>query len=68
MGFEPGLSGSEGKESACNAGDQGSIRGQDDPLEKGTAASHSRILAWRIVWTEELAGYRPWDHKESDYE
>ena len=26
--------------------------GREDPLEKGMAA-HSRILAWRIPWTEE---------------
>ena len=26
--------------------------GWEDPLEKGKAA-HSRILAWRIPWTEE---------------
>ena len=26
--------------------------GQEDPLEKGIA-THSRILAWRIPWTEE---------------
>ena len=26
--------------------------GQEDPLEKGLAI-HSRILAWRIPWTEE---------------
>ena len=42
------------KESACNAEDQGSIPGQEDPLGKGTA-THSSILAWRIPWTEE-----PW--------
>ena len=29
-------------------------------------ATHSSILAWRIPWTEELAGYSPWGHKESD--
>ena len=29
-------------------------------------ATHSSILAWRIPWTEELAVYSPWDHKESD--
>ena len=29
--------------------------GQEDPLEKGMAA-HSRILAWRIPWTEESGG------------
>ena len=26
---------------------------QDDPLEEGLA-THSSILAWRILWTEEL--------------
>ena len=26
--------------------------GQEDPLEKGMA-TYSRILAWRIPWTEE---------------
>ena len=40
------------KESACNAGDPGSILGREDTLEKGTA-THSSILAWRIPWTEE---------------
>ena len=42
--------GSAGKESACNAGDLGSILGWEDPLEKGKA-THSSILAWRIPWT-----------------
>ena len=28
---------------------------QEDLLEKGMA-THSRILAWRIPWTEELGG------------
>ena len=37
--------GSDGKESACNAGDPGSIPGED-PLEKGMA-THSSILPWR---------------------
>ena len=31
--------------------------GWEDPLEKGMA-THSRILAWRIPWTERLAGYK----------
>ena len=54
------------KESACNEGDLGTIRGQEDPLEKGMA-THSSILAWRIPWTEEPRGlYSPWAHKESD--
>ena len=29
--------------------------GGEDPLEKGVAP-HSRILAWRIPWTEEPGG------------
>ena len=49
MGF-PG--GSDGKESACNAGDPGLIPGSGRTLEKGMA-THSNILAWRIPWTEE---------------
>ena len=49
MGLFP--SGSDNKESACNAGDPGLI----DPLEKGMA-THSSILAWRISWTEEPGG------------
>ena len=47
MGFPCG---SAGKESACNAGDLGSIPGWEDPLEKGKA-THSSILAWSIPWT-----------------
>ena len=39
--------------------------GLEDPLEKGTT-THSSILAWRIPWTEELAGYCPWGRKELD--
>ena len=31
--------------------------GQEDPLEKDMA-THSSILAWRIPWTEELAGFK----------
>ena len=44
-----------GKESTCNAGDPGLIRGLEDPLEEGMA-THSSILAWRIPWTEEPGG------------
>ena len=36
--------GSDGKESASNAGNRGSITGQRDPLEKGMA-THSSLLA-----------------------
>ena len=38
--------------------------GWEDPLEKGMA-THSSTLAWRIPWTEDLAGYSPWDRKKS---
>ena len=34
-------------------------------LEEGMA-THSSILAWRILWTEEPVGYSPWGRKESD--
>ena len=54
MGIPPG---SDGKESACNAGDQGLIPMSGRPLVKGMA-SHSSILAWRIPWTEEPSGLR----------
>ena len=29
--------------------------GQEDPLEEGMA-THSRVLAWRIPWTEKPGG------------
>ena len=35
----------------------------EDPLEK-EMATHSRILTWEILWTEEPGGYSPWSHKE----
>ena len=44
--------GSDGKESACNAGDPGSIPGSGRSLEMGMA-TYSNILAWRIPWMEE---------------
>ena len=40
--------GSDGKASACNAGDLG----WEDPLEKEMAV-HSSSLAWKIPWMEE---------------
>ena len=42
-----------------------SFLGQEDPLEKGMA-THSRILAWRIPWTEEPGRLQFMDCKESD--
>ena len=49
---------SDGKESACNVGDLGSIPGLEKLLEKGMAV-HSSILAWRIPWTEEPGRLQP---------
>ena len=47
--------GSNGKESACNAGDRVQSLGWEEPLEKEMAI-HSSILAWRIPWTEDPGG------------
>ena len=49
MGF-PGSS--DSKESAYNAGDPTSISGRGRSPEK-EMATHSSILAWEILWTEE---------------
>ena len=46
--------GSDGKESACNAGDPGLISESGRYAEE--MAIHSSILAWRIPWTEEPGG------------
>ena len=53
MGFLGFPGGSDGKESACNAGGPG-VRSlhQEDPLEKGMA-TNSTVFAWEIPWTEE---------------
>ena len=61
---------SDGKESACNAGDLGLIPEFNPwtrkiPLEEGVA-THSNILARRIHGQRSLAGYSPWGRKESD--
>ena len=39
--------------------------GREDPLEK-EMATHSSILAWRTLRTEELGGLQSTGHKESD--
>ena len=44
--------GSDIKDSTCNAGGRVRSQGQEDPLEKGMA-THSSILAWEMLWTEE---------------
>ena len=49
MGFPGGL---DGKETACNAGDPGSVPGLGSSLEN-EIATYSSILPWKIPWTEE---------------
>ena len=39
--------------------------GQEDPLEK-EMTTRSRILAWRIPWTEEPGRLQSVGHEESD--
>ena len=39
--------------------------GQEDTLEKGMA-THSIILAWRILWMEEFEELQSMNCKESD--
>ena len=43
----------------------GQSRGWEDPLKKGMA-THSNILAWRILWIGEPGGCSPWDCKDED--
>ena len=45
----------DGKEYVCNAEDPGLIPCQEDPLEK-ERATHSGILTWNVLWTEEPGG------------
>ena len=53
--------GSVGKESACNAGNLGSIPGLEEPLER-------EKLLTPVFWPGEFHGLygSPWDRKESD--
>ena len=53
------------KEGACNADTQVPSLVREDPLEEGMA-THSSILAGKIPWTEEPAGYSSRGHKELD--
>ena len=63
MGF-PG--GSDGKESACNAGDLGSIPG----LGRSPGGGNGKPLQYSCLENphgqRNLVGYSPWGHKESD--
>ena len=54
--------GLDSQKSTCNAGKLVWSLGQEDLLEKGMAI-HSRILAWRIPWTEEPGGLQATVHE-----
>ena len=58
--------GSDGEESACNAGDLGSIPGsEENPLEEGMT-THLEFLPRESHGRRSLAGCSPWGRKESD--
>ena len=59
MGFPEG---SDGKESACNAGDWSWIPGW---RRSPGMAPHSSIFAWRIPWTEGPGGQQPMGSQKS---
>ena len=59
--------GSVGKESACIAGHLGSIPGSGRYPEEGNGNPFPLVcLPGRSHGQKSLAGYSPWDHKESD--
>ena len=58
--------GSDGKKSACRAGDPGSIPGLGRSPGEGNNYPLS-ILAWEIPLTEEPGGLQSWGPKESDH-
>ena len=55
-----------GEESACNAGDQGSIPGSGGFLWRGKWQSTPVFLPGESHGQKSLGYYSPWDHKESD--
>ena len=56
--------GSDGRESVQNEGDRGWSLCWENPLEEGMA-THSSILAWRILWTEEPGGLQSMGSQKS---
>ena len=50
--------GADSKESACNAGDPGSVSESERSPGEENGYPFSSILAWRIAWTEEPGGLR----------
>ena len=63
LGF-PG--GSDGKESACNAGDPGLFPGVGRSLGEGNGYPTPVFLPGEFHGQRSLVSYSPWDCKESD--
>ena len=64
-------SSSDGKASACNTGDPGSIPGQEGPCwgrspGEGNGSPTSVFLPGEFHGRRSLVGYSPWGHKELD--
>ena len=59
------LGGSDGKESACNAGDLGLIPGSGRFLGEGNVPTPVFLLG-EFHGHRRLVGYSPWSHKQSD--
>ena len=57
--------GSDGKESACIAGDVGSIHGSEGSPGEGNG-NPLQYSCLENSWTEELAGHSPWCCEELD--
>ena len=58
--------GSDGKESACNAGDLGSTPGLGRSLGGGYGNSLQYSCLEKLHGQRSLVGYSPWGRKESD--
>ena len=52
------------KESACNVETRGQSLGQEGSLEK-EMTTHSGVLAWEILWTEEPGGLQSMGSQKS---
>ena len=60
LGF---LAGSDGKESACNAGDSGSILGSGRSPEEGNGNPLQYFCLGKSHGQRSLVGYSPWCHR-----
>ena len=61
-----GFPGKDGKESACNAGDLGSIPGSGRSSGRRTWQPTPVFLPGEFHGQRSLVGYSPWGHKESN--